>query len=651
MHEMQHLALAFGRAAASRGQMTPAQYFRIAAEILRRAPCRLLVFGAGRNTELYMGANVGGRTVVLERHPAWIDAVRPLGCEVVRVVYQTRVRNGLVEPCPPLRVEGTTASSNSLEDVLGWLLEEGWDVILVDGPEGYRPDDPGRQQSIALAARLARPGTTVFLHDGDRPLERACAARYLDAPDEQLGERPALLVFRYPPADGGPVCREAKQQEKAEPLPSSGPGPSPGPEEGDPTQPPATPAGAYPAASTRPGPPRLLFCSYHCLVDPSSGAALSTRDLLGLLAARGWPCRALCGPALDAEPDGPFDQRLAGHGLPFTRKESAAGPCPFTLYHFTQAAVPFSVFRPDGSPPSHTPTPAEGAVFLALLERVLEHFRPDLFLTYGGHWLAREAIARASRRGVRVVFALHNFAYHDASLFAPVDGVLVPSAYAQEHYRRTLGLESTAIPGPWDWARVTCASAEGRYVTFVNPQPDKGVFVFARIAHELGRRRPDIPLLVVEGRGKASWLERTGLDLSGLTNLYRMANTPDPRDFYRVSRLVLMPSVCAESFGRVAAEALMNGIPVLASRRGGLPEALAGAGFLLDIPERCTPRSRVVPSAAEVRPWVETVGRLWDDAAEYEKERRRCLAAADAWRPEQLAEHFEGFFRRVLTAG
>ena len=157
---------------------------------------------------------------------------------------------------------------------------------------------------------------------------------------------------------------------------------------------------------------------------------------------------------------------------------------------------------------------------------------------------------------------MHNFAYQNAAFFQSVDAVLVPSRFAQAHYRRTLGLESAPLPGPWDWTRVRCSQVHGRYVTFVNAQPDKGVFVFARIAAELARRRPDIPLLVVEGRGTAGWLQRTGLDLGALGNISVMANTPDPRDFYQVSRLVLMPSLWWESFARVAAEGLINGIPV-----------------------------------------------------------------------------------------
>jgi glycosyltransferase involved in cell wall biosynthesis len=248
---------------------------------------------------------------------------------------------------------------------------------------------------------------------------------------------------------------------------------------------------------------------------------------------------------------------------------------------------------------------------------------------------------------VRVVFVLYNFAYDDAEVFQPVDAVLVPSAFSREHYRRTLGLEATALPCVIDWSRVRCERAEGRYVTFVNPQPIKGVSWFARIAHELGRRRPDIPLLVKEGRGRVDWLGRLGLDLSGLTNLHRMGHTPDPRDFYRVTRILLMPSLWRESFGRVAAEACINGIPVLASRRGALPETLAEAGFLFDIPAADGEASVRVPSAAEVAPWVETIERLWDDADLYERERHRCWRAAEAWRPERLLAEYQEFFLRL----
>jgi glycosyltransferase involved in cell wall biosynthesis len=112
--------------------------------------------------------------------------------------------------------------------------------------------------------------------------------------------------------------------------------------------------------------------------------------------------------------------------------------------------------------------------------------------------------------------------------------------------------------------------------------------------------------------------------------------------------MVLMPSLWWESFPRVAVEALINGIPVLGSRRGGLRETLEEACFLFDVRERYTPQSRMVPTAEEVAPWVETIIRLWDEDAFYARERRRCLAAAEAWRLERLLPHFEELFATVI---
>jgi hypothetical protein len=254
-------------------------------------------------------------------------------------------------------------------------------------------------------------------------------------------------------------------------------------------------------------PRRLLFCSNHSYFDPSSGAALATRDLLELLRRRGWDCRAFCGPLTDFEQPEPIEQLLSDHHLAYEVRPCATGSAPFTLFRFVQGGVPVTLYQPsDARPYRRPPTPAEGYPFLALLERLLDRDRPDVLLTFGGDWLTRAAMACARRRGVRVAFALHNFEYHTADPFRDVDAVLVPSQLAREHYGRTLGLRCTPIPGPWDWARVRCPAIEGRYVTFVNPQPEKGVFVFARIAHELWRRRPDIPLLVVEARARAGWL-------------------------------------------------------------------------------------------------------------------------------------------------
>jgi glycosyltransferase involved in cell wall biosynthesis len=230
--------------------------------------------------------------------------------------------------------------------------------------------------------------------------------------------------------------------------------------------------------------------------------------------------------------------------------------------------------------------------------------------------------------------------------------VIVPSEFSADHYRQTLGLECTVLPCPFDWHRVSChASPEERYVTFVNPEPHKGVSVFARIAEQLHLLRPDISLLVVEGRSGMEWLQRMPLDLSHVTNLNVMKNTPDPRDFLRVSHLLLMPSLCEETFGRVAAEAMINGIPVLASRRGALPEILGNAGFLFEIPGQYTASNCDIPSSQDVAPWVKTICRLWDDSSQYRQASRRARDHADMWRPDAILKRYKHVFEDTIGTG
>ena len=205
--------------------------------------------------------------------------------------------------------------------------------------------------------------------------------------------------------------------------------------------------------------------------------------------------------------------------------------------------------------------------------------------------------------------------------------------------------ETTAIPYyPLRPRRAIAADPEPKYVTFVNPQPAKGASVVARVAMELGRTRPEIPLLVVQGRGGADGL---AVDLSGLANLHRTANTPDPRDFYRVTRAVLAPSLWRETFRRVAAEALANGLPVLTSDRGALPETLGEAGFCFHVPPRCGPDGRQAPTPREAAPWVATIAWLWDDAALADRHRDLARAEASLWDDAALAGRYLDYFARI----
>jgi GT2 family glycosyltransferase/tetratricopeptide (TPR) repeat protein/glycosyltransferase involved in cell wall biosynthesis len=370
------------------------------------------------------------------------------------------------------------------------------------------------------------------------------------------------------------------------------------------------------------------------------------------------------------------------------------------LEQCTVGELPIQIFKTESSRIDEW-LPGEPEAMLAAFERIVDDFRPDVLLTYGGDPITRQMwrVARAgwrARRRTPVVFWLHNFAYDDARCFEDVDHVIVPSEFSRRWYRERLGMECRVLPYLIDWERVTVRdqssevrgqqeqvsgnrwSVDGatdaqrsavndqrfvsdaqRFVTLVNPQPTKGLVVFARIAEQLQRRRPDIPILVVESRGHANWLEQVPIDLSWCQNLHAMANTCDPRDFYRVTKLILVPSLWNESFGLVAAEAMINGIPVLASDRGALPEVIGNrlsviggepthsGGFLYHIPERYAPDTAIVPTVQEVEPWVETIIRLWDDGQLYRECSKKAKQHAQRWHPDVVLPLYVEFFQAL----
>ncbi len=317
-----------------------------------------------------------------------------------------------------------------------------------------------------------------------------------------------------------------------------------------------------PANSTR-----LLFASYHCYLDPSSGAAVSVRTLLQQLAASGWETRTLCGPALDFDHAENVRQLLADEQLICRERFVSVAGREFVLRHFQDGEIGSSIFLSRDAPDDETLERNERG-FVALYQEAINDWRPDVVLTFGGSRHAERMLRLTKENAIPVVFWLHNLAYHDAGLFQTVDRVLVPSEFSRKHHRENLGLDCRVIPCPFDWERLRCDQfANEQYVTFVNPELHKGVFVFARIAEQLHHVRPDIRILVVEGRSGVAWLQRAQLDLSELTSLNVMKNTPDPRDFLRASRMLLVPSLCEETFGRVAAEAMIGGTDGRGARR------------------------------------------------------------------------------------
>ena len=376
------------------------------------------------------------------------------------------------------------------------------------------------------------------------------------------------------------------------------------------------------------------------------------------LARAGLGVEALSGTALELQRSDDPVAWLAGRGLEFeaiggrtwtvdARGLRAEVP---THYRLVLRGVPITLHRSPASGP-HEVGAVEQEEFLRLYDEVVGRFRPDVVVNYGGDSLAHEVRSCAQRQGIAVAFPLHNFNYHDSCLFENADAVIVPSRFAADHYRKSLGLDCKVLPYLISFDRVIAPKREPRFLTFVNPSYEKGVYAFARIADELGRRRPDIPLLVVEGRGTEQTLADCGLDLRAHGNVHMMGHTPDPRRFWGVTKVCLLPSLWWENQPLVAVEAMINGIPVIGSDRGGIPETLGDSGVILPLPERLTPFTRELPSPEEVVHWVEAAIYLWDNRGLYAEYERKALAESRRWEPEMLEPQYVRFFNELRPGG
>jgi len=124
-------------------------------------------------------------------------------------------------------------------------------------------------------------------------------------------------------------------------------------------------------------------------------------------------------------------------------------------------------------------------------------------------------------------------------------------------------------------------SSTGDRVTLIWGYPLKGLDIFLSIA----RLNPSFKYMIVGG-------VQVGTDLRGL-DIVVLGLVSDMREVWRSTRVLLVPSIIAETFGRVCVEAALNGIPVVGSDRGGLLESIGK--------EHCYPVKNVQTWSNEVR--------------------------------------------------
>lgn len=422
------------------------------------------------------------------------------------------------------------------------------------------------------------------------------------------------------------------------------------------------------------------MCVERCLLDGASGESVSAVEAMRLLSRRGWDVSGLSTSAM-----------AGGHRLPAAERVEALSVDRdvLTVHHATAEEASVRVVRAGAE--------AGGLEELAALSRLVRWtaaaWRPDVALVGGGARFCRVVGEVLGRSGISAALWLDRPGAVRPEVFGGRGeavpetggvwrGVVVPSRFMQRLCRERAGVSAELVYPMVRRERVHCPVRRPMYVTYVSPTPGHGVGFAATLVAELRRRRPDIPVLVVEGSGRLELMERLcgegGLGEWSRLGVRTMQRAEDPRTFLAVSRVLLVPAVRPVGRSRLTLEALVNGVPVLASDAGALAELfpISGAegwhfgtfgGGLLPVASRLMsddatdgddgadgdgvgsgaggPPVRVA-TRGEVGAWVQAIERLWDDEAMHAAWSAAGPASAARFDAETMADRLDGLLRQ-----
>jgi len=169
------------------------------------------------------------------------------------------------------------------------------------------------------------------------------------------------------------------------------------------------------------------------------------------------------------------------------------------------------------------------------------------------------------------------------------DLIAVNSRYTASQVTGRLGVQEDRIvvcrPGAPRVSRRQEPATLGPILFIGTIEPRKNLGILLRAYQRIVTRRSGVPALVLAGgtvEQSASILEPLNhAPLTGHVRHVGYVNEPQRRALLEQASMLVIPSL-EEGFGLPALEAMTMGVPVIASRRGALPEVVGDAGILVD---------------------------------------------------------------------
>ena len=386
--------------------------------------------------------------------------------------------------------------------------------------------------------------------------------------------------------------------------------------------------------------PKLLWISQFNLHDSSSGAAKHCKALLEQLAKRGVEILAIGGFIFDS---------IAGAKSTFPKLEAevqqdAAKKPPIA---FEQNGINYLYIPTSTTSLSLLPHDEEWRIYTAFC-RQLNIFRPDVCMGYGMALFGTAVHAECKRRGIPHAYPICN-GNHPYYNFWDSDLLFTDSAANAQLYAQRDHLNLATTGAFIDKDAYIADSGSHEYITMINPEPRKGGSIFAKLALK-AKNDPELKnekFLVVNSRGNFGSTVSVLHDGDGaknykpemFDNVSMAQNTTNMKAIYALTKVLLAPSVPKawhEGWGRVASEAVLNRIPALVAKNGGLEEAMAGAGIALDVPSTLHDDPARMPSDEEIAPWLEALKELLK--AKTAAKKSKSELTFDEWKAAESSE-------------
>ena len=352
-----------------------------------------------------------------------------------------------------------------------------------------------------------------------------------------------------------------------------------------------------------PNSPGILWAAPFCLHDLSSGAAIQMRLIFQQLVKRGVRCHAVSALTFDA-PSG-------ARAFPDLKEQLEQQDSEW--FNMTDEGVSYQYLRTSSYSVENMTRNEESKLYMKFLESLIQ-FKPDALFIYGGGVLEMSMVAECKRRGIATIMHVPNGNYAKYN-FPNVDMLFTDTKITAANYYNNNSINIMPVGVFIDPKKVMITNKEKQnYITFINPTKEKGISLVMRLALMAKEKHPSWRFLVVENRGTWAWaLEYYKQNGDDFPNVDVAKHTTDIRLVFEQTKLLLVPSLCYENFGRVTAEATMNGIPVLSSTSGGLPEAVNGGGICLEAPAKATADYSYFPLNSEMEEWLHTLEEMIDD--------------------------------------